>query len=118
MPRWPRKLLAITVRLPCCSRRVTRRALAGEQPPLNIAREAVGVVGIVHEDRDIHLVRILHALADIDVAEQQVTTFLDPYQSLRRAKLTVEPAGDYLMGSEVEITSSRTGSNCSMRLAA
>jgi hypothetical protein len=94
--RRPWKLLATTVRLPSSSWRVTRRVvLAGQQPALEVAGEPVGPVGLLLEYRDALAWRVLHPLAGVDVAEQEIAAFLPPQRSLGRPQRAAKAAAHF-----------------------
>ena len=71
--------------------------LAGEQPPLQVAGEAVGAVGRLLEHGHARLPRrVLEALVGMDVAEQEIFSLLDPHRPFRRAELAAEAGSDFL----------------------
>ena len=52
--------------------------LAGDEPPLQIAGQAVGAVGRFLEQRDAGAGLVLHAPVVVDIAEQEIAAFLPP----------------------------------------
>src|SRR5262249_23589831 len=63
-------------------------SLAGNDPALEIAGEAVGLVGVLLEHADALPRRVFHPLAGVDVAEQQIAAFLPPHRAFRAWTLT------------------------------
>src|SRR5262249_15402580 len=55
-----------------------RVALAGDGPPLKIARESFGVLGALFDHCDALPGRVLHAPVVADVAEEEIAAFLPP----------------------------------------
>jgi hypothetical protein len=64
--------------------------LAGDQTALEVAGQPVGLVGLVLEHGDALARRILHPLAGIDVAEQEVAAFVPPQRPFGRSKRPAE----------------------------
>ena len=71
----------MTVMLPSRSCRVTRRlcVLAGHEATLQIAGQAIGLVGRLLLQGHALAGRVLHAAAVVDIAKQQIAAFLPPH---------------------------------------
>jgi hypothetical protein len=77
--------------------------LAGNQPALQIASEAIGAVGSVLEDAQALAGRVLHPLAGVNVAEQEIAALLPPHRAFSRSEFAAEPGRqlfDRLIGGD------------------
>ncbi len=61
--------------------------LAGHEPALQVAREAVGAIGRLEIDGNAFTWREFQSAAAVDVVEQQVAALLPPQRSFRRAEI-------------------------------
>src|SRR5262249_22190429 len=72
--------------------------LARDQATLQISRQPVGAVRRLLMERDALTRRELHALVVVDVAEEEIATFLPPERALRGALRAAESIGQMLDG--------------------
>jgi hypothetical protein len=71
---------------------------AGQQPALQVAGEAIGLVGVLLEYGDALAGRVFHAFAGVDVAEQQIAALLPPQRPFGRTKRTSEVVANVATG--------------------
>ena len=67
-----------------------RQMLGRDDAALQIAGEAVGLVGLLHRDGDALTRRVFHPPRGIDVVEEQVAAFLPPERPLGRTDIAAE----------------------------
>ena len=85
--RWPLKLFATTVILPSglLASHAAAVVLASQEASLQVPGETVGPVGRLLEQCHAVALGPLHPTVVVDVTEEEVSPFLPPQRSLRRA---------------------------------
>src|SRR4029077_18542347 len=70
--------------------------LAGDQPPLQVARQSIGAVGRLQQQRDTLAGLVLHAAVVVDVAEHEMAAFAPPQWPLGWALRAAKAVGQIL----------------------
>ncbi len=73
-----------------------RIVLAGDQPPLQIAGQAVGAVSRLQQQRNALAGLVFHPAIIVDVAEHEIAAFVPPQWSLGRSLRPAKAVGQFL----------------------